>query len=103
MTHICPLLSEIFLQYPNKNFENYETEDIYQALEDMAPTLSRTILMMRWQNKIEFSRSEYFVPVLSENGLCFTFNALNAREIYTEEYVSKKPIKSIERDRKFAI
>lgn len=86
------------------NFKNYETEGIYQFLEDMAPKLSRTILMMHWQNKMEFTRSEYFVPVLAENGLCFTFNALNSREIYTEQYVSRKNLnQSIQRDKKSAI
>lgn len=66
---------------------SFDTEDIYRILEEIAPEYNETFAQIIWQNKVKLSRSEHIVPTLTEVGLCFTFNALNSYEIYTEEYV----------------
>lgn len=57
----------------------------------MSLQLTETIDMVKWQNTVVhyIDRSEFIFSVLTEVGLCFTFNALNSYEIYTEEYVLK--------------
>lgn len=95
--HICPILQDLYHRVPISNDENvqderqkrkletFATESIYQMLRRMALQPSEMLTSFQWQYKEELTRSEFFVPILTENGLCFTFNALNSHEIYTEE------------------
>lgn len=55
-------------------------------IEEMAPTLGDTLRACRWKNKGDGNTcSDLFVPILTEEGLCFSFNALNWDEIYTDK------------------
>lgn len=65
--------------------DNFTDDTIYDVIQEMAPILTETILAFKWKDLVEFGRSEFIVPILTESGLCFTFNALNSHEIYTNE------------------
>lgn len=60
---------------------------IYDVIEDMAPQFNETFLACQWQGKVD-DCTKYIVPVFTEDGFCFSFNALNAHDIFTEEYIS---------------
>lgn len=79
--HVCdPFLVEDF------NLEQIHTgNSVYNIINDISPTFNDTMRLCKWRHKIDFC-SAYFVPILTEEGVCFTFNALNSRDIYTEKY-----------------
>lgn len=61
---------------------NFTDQTIYKILEEVAPTYNETMFFCKWRNTP--SLCDYFHPILTEEGMCFTFNALNANEIYRE-------------------
>lgn len=80
LSHICEFDAVIL----NKLEPSSLNESIYQLLYEMAPTLNETLATCMWQNQ-EISCADHFQPTFTEKGLCFTFNALNSREIYTNQ------------------
>lgn len=62
----------------------FADEWIYDVMTDIAPTFRDTVEFCVWRLKT-INCSDYFVPMLTEIGHCFAFNALNSHEIYTDE------------------
>lgn len=81
MAHICPMLPHLATYK-----DNFTDETIYDTIQDIAPKIRQSVDRCHWQYRFK-NCSELFVPVFTEDGLCFTFNALNSNEIYTDEYV----------------
>lgn len=79
LSHVCKLGWIHFADPKDK----YTNESIYDTIKDVALSLDDTIGFCMWQYKMGKCK-EYFVPVLTEEGLCFAFNALNSREIFTD-------------------
>lgn len=80
LIHICQF------QFPN-DFTfgpKFVNESIYEVIKDIAPNLNDTLIECMWQYEYRHC-SEFFAPVLTEVGACFTFNALNTHEIYTDQ------------------
>lgn len=84
LAHICPMLPDIFPVYLRYDMDDFTDDSIYDIIQDIAPSMAETMIAFRWRNIVEFERSEFVVPILTESGVCFTFNALNSYEIYTE-------------------
>lgn len=69
-----------------ENEKKYTSESIYDVVEDMALTLDDVVHKCWWQGK-EIDCAKHLMPVFNEEGLCFTFNALNSHEVYRNECV----------------
>lgn len=58
---------------------------IFDIIQDKGHTFNYTMMACRWRNDV--GRCEkFFKTILTEEGVCFTFNSLNSHDIYTEEY-----------------
>lgn len=64
--------------------KNITNSSIVQTLNGMAIKMGDSIFACKWRkNK---NCSNLFKPILTEDGICFTFNSLNSHDIYTDEY-----------------
>lgn len=79
LAHICESLKNVL-----KFEDNFTGEWIYDVITQMAPSLRNIFAACIWQG-VNYPCWELFVPILTDKGLCFTFNSINSREIYTEE------------------
>lgn len=67
--------------------EEFVNSSIFDMIEEMAPILNDTVRacsLKDYDNDDTCSR--LFVPISTEEGLCFSFNALNSDETYTDKY-----------------
>lgn len=81
LVHICQ-----FYFPENVDFENWMADQsIYFHIQDMALNINETLFNCHWKGKTD-SCLRLFTPVLTDEGVCFTFNALNSHEIFTERY-----------------
>ena len=77
LTHICPRLSDR-IQFK----DDFVNESIYNQIQEMSPKFSDLLVNCK---SVEFpGECSVMKPVFHDEGLCFTFNALNSHEIYTE-------------------
>lgn len=58
---------------------------MYGIIQELAPT-NDTIDKCWWESKITDCWG-LFKPVLTEEGVCYTYNSLNSHDIYTEQWV----------------
>lgn len=66
--------------------EEFANVSIFDVFEEMAPILNDTIRACLWKNNGDDDTcSNLFVPLTTEEGLCFSFNILNSNETYTDK------------------
>lgn len=77
--HICDshLVSNLGLD------QNVADKSIFETINDSSPSIDDSMVFCRWRRELDICPS-FFKPILTEQGLCFTFNALNSRDIYTD-------------------
>lgn len=82
LPHICDNLWKQFYD----SDEKFVNATAFDMIEEMAPTISDTLRKCQWKSSGDSNTcSDLFVPILTEEGLCFSFNALNWKEIYTDK------------------
>lgn len=87
-------LSEICDKHLTDKFKfggNVTDSKVINMIRDIAPTFAETMLLCKFRNKLEYC-SDYFEEIMTDEGLCFTFNMLNSKELYREGYASRKNI-----------
>lgn len=82
LLHTCQFRAWGFNRF-EKQFVN---ESIYDIIQDMAPSIDGTLKKCRWKS-VNVPCSDLFEPIFTSQGLCFSFNALNSEEIFTDKCV----------------
>lgn len=88
VAHICPLVPNLI-----KLKDNF-TKIIYESMKEIARDLFLIIPVCRWQRSEEcFHRGIQLrlelKPIFTDEGICYSFNALNSYDVYTNEYESQ--------------
>lgn len=63
---------------------NFTSESIYDVIEGMAISLDDNVHKC-WFHGKQIDCTKHLVPIFTEGGLCFTFNALNSHDIYSDK------------------
>lgn len=58
---------------------------IYDIIKEISPNQGSVLMEPRWKDRVEVAN---FEPIFTEEGLCFTTNSINSRDIYTDAYVA---------------
>lgn len=61
-----------------------DDEDIWDTINGIAPAFNETFVFCKLFNKW-IDCNKLFVPQITGRGLCYTFNSLNANDMFTNE------------------
>lgn len=84
LSQICPkILPKLSLdQKPN-----LQSELFYAIMKALSPKRDSIVPHILWNSRNVIHTK--FEPVFTNEGICFTFNSFNSREVYTDELVEK--------------
>ncbi|CAH1154734.1 unnamed protein product [Phaedon cochleariae] len=79
---LCNTLDDSYMDLlpPNKTF----TDDFFDSLDYLNPSFSDVFAVCRFMGKDEDCR-DLFVPIVVDEGICYTFNMLNKEDIYKDD------------------
>lgn len=91
LSPICDKPPAHLEQYASQSKYINETDadiQFYNYAKRVAPTLNETLFRCTWHRQ-DVNCSDIFKEVLTDEGVCFTFNQLNASELYNEERLNE--------------
>lgn len=65
--------------------DNYSDSTIRATVSNLAPRFNDTMEFCQFSDILRCS--ELFYPIITEEGLCYTFNSFNVNDMITDEYV----------------
>ena len=82
LAHVCPRLPEI-INFKDKFISN----NIYKLLKSMGMDFKFVVLNCEWlqRSNTRMKCLNDLATVLTDDGICFAFNALNPSDTYTNE------------------
>lgn len=80
LAHLCPRLFEFI-----DNKERFTNNSIYDIIFDMGIDSGYLTGICKWQHKVDVTCEDSLTLVMTEEGVCSTFNAINSYDIYTNE------------------
>lgn len=83
MKQMEALLQTCGTEIPFDFGNNFTDASVIQTLKYMSINLHEFMDVCIWQKYRNCSN--FFQPILTEDGFCFTFNSLNSRDIYTDK------------------
>lgn len=63
--------------------KNTTDADLIREMNKISIKLNDSLVECKWRSEYE-DCSKHFQPILTEDGICFTFNSLNSRDIYSD-------------------
>lgn len=78
LSHMCRFNFPEHVRYGHR----FSNASIYDIIQDIAPNFTDTVASCSWNYEMQRCETQ-FSPILTDEGLCFTFNALNSDDIYT--------------------
>ena len=76
--HVAPVMIDQFSD------EYLNDDDIWDTINEIAPEFNETFIVCKMRNKW-IPCEKLFIPQITERGLCYTFNTLNADEMFTNK------------------
>lgn len=64
--------------------DDYIDDDTWSTINELAPPFNETFVFCKLFNK-RIDCNKLFVPQITDRGLCYIFNTLNANEMFTDE------------------
>lgn len=81
-TQICE--NRISMQVSQMFPDELADDSILSTIEEMAPELDDTIVQCKVFDS-DRNCAEIFFPIVTETGICYSFNLLNIKDLLTDE------------------
>lgn len=80
LAHVCPHL----LPANYESNQMFSDDSIYSVLQEISLRIDTSMMACEWRQK-PVDCNKIFTKIITEKGLCFIFNELNSRDMYTDE------------------